>query len=221
MRVTIDFVPEEEDAPEQDLLSLEISPETNISTLKEMVQAEVGIPSTSQHLYYNGHLLQDGANTIGHLNISDGDILSLHIRPLVGTTGVGENPRGQQSALRQPAGQRTSIEQDPEFVRLQLLGDPRQQEILRGRQPDLAAALDNPIRFGQIYRQLVDRDRQEQHLRSQQIARLNADPFDIEAQMRIEEMIRQEAVQENLQSAIEHNPEGKGFSSCNIPAKLI
>jgi DNA damage-inducible protein 1 len=215
MRVTIDFVPEEEDAPEQDLLSLEISPETTINILKEMVQAEVGIPSTSQHLYYNGHLLHNEANTIGDLNISDGDILSLHIRPVVGTTGVGED-RAQQSATRQPAGQRAGIEQDPEFMRLQLLGDPQAQEILRGRQPDLAAALDNPVRFGQIYRQLVDRDRQEQHLRSQQIAQLNADPFDIEAQMRIEEMIRQEAVQENLQSAIEHNPEG--MCSCLLGA---
>jgi DNA damage-inducible protein 1 len=81
------------------------------------------------------------------------------------------------------------------------------QEALRA-QPELAAAIENPERFAQLFRQMQDQERRERMMRQQRIAALNADPFDVEAQMRIAEMIREERVQENLQNAIEHNPEG-------------
>ena len=46
--------------------------------------------------------------------------------------------------------------------------------------------------------------------RQVEIARLNADPYDVEAQRKIEEAIRQEAVLENLEHALEYSPESFG-----------
>lgn len=141
------------------------------------------------------------------LQIGDGEMLALHIRDMVGTTGV---PAPQQRQVRrpQPQGRGAGEDPDPEVIRLQLLGNPAmRQEALRQR-PELGAVVDNPEAFSRTFRQMQNQEREEQMRRRQQIADLNADPFDIDAQMRIAEMIREERVQENLQNAIEHNPEG-------------
>jgi len=205
MRITLNITaPAHDDA---DLLSLEIPPDTTVSTLKESVQAESRIPKTSQHLYHNGQLLNDDSKTMEQLQIGDGEMLALHVRDMGGSTG---QPAGQRQA--QPARQQSSQRggqsfPDPETIRLQLLGNPEMRQQAISQRPELAAVIDSPERFAQVLRQMQEQEREDQMRRRQQIADLNADPFDIDAQMRIAEMIREERVQENLQNAIEHNPE--------------
>lgn len=222
MRITLNISAPEEDTPEQDLLSLEIPSDTTVGLLKESVQAEVQVPKSSQHLYHNGQLLADDSKTMEQLQIGDGDMLALAIRH-AGSRGLPTEGRGQQQPSRRPtAGQpQARVEQDPEVIRLQLLGNPQaRQEALRVR-PQLAAVIDDRQRFAQEYRQMMDQERREQMMRSRRIAELNADPFDVDAQMRIAEMIREEAVQENLQNAIEHNPEGRYLSPLSVVKSLI
>ncbi len=78
-------------------------------------------------------------------------------------------------------------------------------------QPELAAAaVSDPRRFAELLRELSSRRADQERHRTLEIERLNADPFDVEAQQRIEEAIRQEAVLENLEHAIEYAPESFG-----------
>ncbi|KAJ4324245.1 DNA damage-inducible protein 1 [Fusarium piperis] len=172
-----------------------------LATLRESIQAESTIPPTSQHLYHNGRLISDDAQTMEQHQIKDGDMLALHVRDMRGSTGVPEQARRPQPRRR------GANEQDPELIRLQILGQPAVRAQLQRQHPELAAAVDNPARFAQIFHDSQDREQRERMERQREIERLNDDPFNVENQRKIEEMIRQERVMENLQNAMEHNPE--------------
>jgi hypothetical protein len=82
---------------------------------------------------------------------------------------------------------------------------------LRQAQPELAsAAVSNPRRFAELLKELSARRADQERQRLSEIERLNADPFDVEAQRKIEEAIRQEAVLENWEHALEYSPESFG-----------
>lgn len=200
-------------AAEQDsLLTLEIFPDMTVSTLRESIQAEASINPTSQHIYHNGRLISDDTKTMEELQIADGEMLAVHVRDMRGSTGVpnqAQRPQTQAVPPPQPPRRRPGGDNDPELIRLQVLGNPALRQQLQGQHPELAAAADDPARFAQILHDSQDRERRERVERQREIERLNDDPFNIENQRKIEEMIRQERVMENLQNAMEHNPEGK------------
>lgn len=93
------------------------------------------------------------------------------------------------------------------MIRLQAMGNPNILATIRASDPELANAVQDPARFQQIFdeklRKKVEMDAEIQRRNDL----LSADPFNIDAQREIEEMIRQEGVIENLQNAMEHNPE--------------
>ena len=183
-----------------------------VSTLRESIQAESNIAPTSQHIYHNGRLISDDNKTMEELQIGDGEMLAVHVRDMRGSTGVpAQPPRPQQAQQAQPQQpqQPGRGQPDPEFLRLQVLGNPAMRQQVEMQNPQLAAALEDPAQFAQILRSGQEREQRERLERQREIERLNEDPFNVENQRRIEEMIRQERVMENLQNAMEHNPEGK------------
>ncbi|OAA47728.1 DNA damage-inducible protein 1 [Metarhizium rileyi] len=177
-----------------------------METLRESVHADTNIPTSSLHIYHNGRLLTDDTKTIEQLEIPNGGMLAVHVRHLRGNTSANGSATQAQPPPQPPRPQ-GSGENDPELIRLQILGNPALREQLQRQNQELAAAVDDPVRFSQILQNSQDRERQERQERQREIERLNQDPFNIENQRKIEDMIRQERVMENLQSAMEHNPE--------------
>lgn len=188
-----------------------------LETLRASIHAETNIPATSLHIYHNGHLLTDDTKTMEELEVTDGGMLAVHVRHIRGNAGLAEPSStaasaASASAQAQPPQQsrpQAGGVNDPELIRLQVLGNPAVREQLQRQHPELAAAADDPVRFSQVLQSSQDRDRREREARQREIEKLNEDPFNIDNQRKIEDIIRQERVMENLQNAMEHNPEGK------------
>ena len=105
---------------------------------------------------------------------------------------------------------------DIERTRLSILGNANAMAQVREQRPALAEAINDSNRFREVWTDMMREDERREGERMEQMRLLNEDPFNIDAQRKIEEMIRQQSVQDNLQHAYEHNPEGKLCSSSCI-----
>ncbi|KAF3919380.1 hypothetical protein ABW21_db0205828 [Orbilia brochopaga] len=181
-------------------ITLEVFPDFSLHTVKDLISEQVKIPGHQQFLYHKGHLLADDTQTLEAAGLQDNDMLELHTRQTLG-----------QLQIASRAAQRgNTFSTDSEVIRLRLLGDQNMMNSLREQQPELADAVNDPARFSHIYQMLEQRRRDAEMEKQREIARLNDDPFNIDSQKRIEELIREEAVRENLQNALEYNPESFG-----------
>ncbi|PPQ69248.1 hypothetical protein CVT26_003660 [Gymnopilus dilepis] len=174
--------------------TVEIDPNMELENVMALLEAESSIPVGEQSISYEGRELTNGKATMRELGLT-GNNAMLALRRKVVAAG-------------------RAIEQDAEMMRLQLLGDPSLMAQLREASPyaTLVACLwtnpqSNPARFAELLRQTRERQTNVEMERQNEIARLNANPFDVEAQRRIEEAIRQQAVLENMEHALEYSPE--------------
>ncbi|ELQ34313.1 DNA damage-inducible protein 1 [Pyricularia oryzae Y34] len=193
-RVTLSITKQNDE--DQEILSLEIFPDMTLDTVRSSVQAETGIDPRSQHLYHNGRLITDSSKTMEELQIGDGEMLALHVRSSRSNAGAGPSNPGRQQREQQGS---AALDHDPEVMRLTILGNPATRALIQQNNPQLAAVLDDPVAFRNMISGDRDRERRERAERQRAIQALNDDPFNVESQAKIEEMIRQECVQENLQ----------------------
>ncbi len=183
-----------------------------IADVKGYIESETGIPGAAQNISYNGRVLQDGSKTLQQCQVIEDSMLGMHVRrPQAPSSGPGRAAPAQ--GRRAP--QRPSRDQ-AETTRLQAVGDPAVLASLRSFDPRLADSVNDANHFHQVWEGIQRQQNEIQAEKQRRLAMLEADPFNVDAQREIEEMIRQEQVTENLQSAMEHNPEGKNTlpSSC-------
>ncbi|KAG9076830.1 DNA damage-inducible protein 1 [Ceratobasidium sp. 370] len=181
---------------------VEVDPQVEMENIMALLEAECGIPVADQRISHNGVDLVDPKATLSSAGVQEDAMLQLRRKAVI-------------------AGR--TVEHDDEMMRLQLLGDPNIMRELReashsfslpcghpplNTQPELADAIqNNPQRFAQLLRSHRERQRETELASQREIQALNADPFNVEAQRRIEENIRQQAVLENMEHAMEYSPE--------------
>ena len=182
---------------------------------KSMFVSQSGIPASSQLLLFNGNPLSDDSKTLADHSIGSDDVIML--TAMVGSQGGGSGSRRRPAAAPQgnsAGGQGDGVpDAIAEELRRQLLGNPQAMAQLRATQPQIADAVSNGDTA--LFKQFLEAQRNamasststEERMMAELAA---ADPFDAEAQARIEEAIRQERVMENLEHAMEYSPESFG-----------
>ncbi|KAK4999069.1 3-isopropylmalate dehydratase, partial [Elasticomyces elasticus] len=209
-RITININAPDEPL-DQELLTLDLPAGLSIRSLKDLVQAETNLTANSQHFYLNGQPISGDDKTVEEVGIGDGEMLAMLIRK---PNAMQQRQQQQQQQQRRPqqnarAGNRRLVPgpEEIETTRLNLLGNPAALAQVREQKPELAAAVNDANQFRDRWNAMMQEDEERERERQNQIRLLNEDPFNVEAQRKIEEMIRQDRVVENLQHALEHNPE--------------
>lgn len=192
---------------DQKTLSFDLSLDLTLTDLKSFVNAETNIAPESQHFFLNNQPVQGGDDqrTLADVGLKDEDMLAVLIRQPGQQNAMG-GPRAQPQTGRRTT--REQPEQEIETMRQSILSNPNAMQQLRDQRPALAEAINDSARFKEA---LMRMEQEAEAIRNEQLEQmrlLNDDPFNVDAQRKIEEMIRQESVQENLQFAYEYNPEG-------------
>ncbi|KAI8147842.1 hypothetical protein BJV82DRAFT_308239 [Fennellomyces sp. T-0311] len=167
-----------------DIYNLEIDSQMAIEDLKALLETESGMPPEQQELFHNGRPLSEAKKLLEEYGVVQDDLIMMRRKP----GAMPSNPNF-------------------DLMRQHVLRDPRLLQQLANTNPELArAALNDPARFSSMVQQLEQNRRAAEQQRMEMVA-ANHDPFDIEAQKRIEDAIRQENIAANLEAAMEYNPE--------------
>ncbi|KAL9106290.1 MAG: hypothetical protein Q9227_008689 [Pyrenula ochraceoflavens] len=176
-----------------------------LADIKSLVESETSIPTPKQYLFLNQRPMGDDTKTLQQLNVKHDDVLMLVVRDPTRISQQSGQQRQPTSNSAPPQGQQRST--NAETIRLQALSVPEIMRRIRESYPELADAVHDPARFHKLWDDNQKQLAEAQAKKHARLAYINANPFDVEAQKEIEEIIQGEHVQTNLEKALEEHPE--------------
>eukprot|EP00128_Syssomonas_multiformis_P017976 Colp12_sorted_trinity150504_noHs@9112 len=233
-----------------EMVSLEVGPDMELQDLAALAEIETGIPITEQIMLYEGRQLARMQESLASIGLKDNDLILLARqirRPAAPPAGFGgwgnvNVPQPGQTASAPRPAPVTGINWGsipvpgqapvrPAFdyhgLRNQIRSQPAVRAQIAQSSPSLveAAMSDDFNRFKKIVDDSLAAERREK----ERMARILANPDSLEAQELIEEEIRAQNLQHNLETAMEHNPESFGsvimlYIDCkvnNVPVKAF
>ncbi|KAG7581775.1 Aspartic peptidase DDI1-type [Arabidopsis suecica] len=186
----------------EQIITLDVDSQETVENVKALLEVESNVPIQQQQLLYNGNEMGN-SDKLSALGVKDDDLLMMMVSNAssgnaasAAGNDLGMNPDG--SALN-PAAFQQHIRGDSNILGQLFQNDPELAQVISGS--DLNK-LQDVLRARHRQRSVLQRQKEEE------LALLYADPFDVEAQKKIEAAIRQKGIDENWEAALEHNPEG-------------
>ncbi|KAJ2450516.1 DNA damage-inducible protein 1 [Coemansia sp. RSA 2336] len=180
------------------LFTIEVDESMSLRDLSALIELDCNVAVKDQKLVRNKQEVIGLSRTLKELGFEAKDTLYIYDRSKPGDELIAAKLIEQVESHRQ-----------------HVLSNPQLMRELEQTHPEIAhAARHDPHAFR---RHLTELQRQQIGAAKRQraeVERLQANPFDVEAQQRIEEMIRQENIMRNMEAALEHNPES--FASVNM-----
>uniref|UniRef100_A0A673TKJ9 DNA damage inducible 1 homolog 1 n=2 Tax=Suricata suricatta TaxID=37032 RepID=A0A673TKJ9_SURSU len=220
--------------------SLQVSPDFELHDFRVLCELESGVPADEIQIIHMEQVLTNDRGSLGSYGLRDGDVVVLLQKESAGPwvpgrtaslthmelaglaepgTSGGRQQHATQKHLQRWAHTRglSSSEKrvpsqgldSPTLIRSMLLSNRHDLSLLKEHNPRLAEALLSGDL--EMFSSVLMEQQRERALRDQERLRLSsADPFDLEAQAKIEEEIRQQNVEENMNIAMEEAPESFG-----------
>ncbi|KAK9431854.1 aspartyl protease-domain-containing protein [Lipomyces doorenjongii] len=204
----------------EEIYTLEVTPSMTLADLRAVIEADTTVQTDQQVLFYKAAILEGEERELGTFGMEEYDMILLRVQtPAPVQTAPVQTDSSQRLMQGSVSAEQNAIMNDVEKVRLQMLGDQALCDLVRQNfdvltsiqtYPDLAAAVTDPPRFRELLTQIEESRLHAEEIKRQELKRLNDDPYNEESQRKILELIQQEAVMENLNAALEHNPESFG-----------
>ncbi|WOH00800.1 hypothetical protein DCAR_0520175 [Daucus carota subsp. sativus] len=185
---------------DEQIITLDVDRDESVENLKALLEVETQVALQQQQLLYNGKEMRNGEK-LSVLGLSDGDLVMMVSGSSTPSPSANELSFNQDGSAVNPAAFQQHIRGDSNLMSQLFQTDPQLAQAILGND------------LNKLQQLLRERNRHKSEMRRQQdeeLALLYADPFDVEAQKKIEAAIRQKSIDENWEAAIEHNPEAFG-----------
>lgn len=188
---------------DEKFITLDVDPDESVENVKALLEVETSVSLQQQQLHFNGNEMRN-TDKLSSIGIRDGDMVMMI--PVTAGAGAGAGSGQASTDLRMnPDGSAVN----PGAFQQQIRQNSQMMAQLFQNDPPLAQAIlgDNVNTLQNLLRERHQQKLELRHKQEEELALMYADPFDVEAQKKIEAAIRQKGIDENWEAAIEYNPE--------------